>query len=91
MQCGFSVADTSQVGNSFPDLVIGRQGITALVELKTKRYSTTRTGVTALKQLSDGQSDFAEGWRGSMVIVAYDTFDVIRGFDTIVKHTREKL
>lgn len=55
---GASVVDTGDVGRDFPDLVVGLAGGTFLVEVKT-----------AKGDLSDGQSDFARGWRGSPVVL----------------------
>lgn len=55
---GASVADTGDAGRSFPDLVVGMCGATFLVEAKA-----------AKGKLSDGQSDFAQAWRGSSVVV----------------------
>ena len=52
---GFSVADTSQCGDDFPDLVIGKHGLTGLVELKAKSPGRT----TMNKLVSAGQREFA--------------------------------
>ncbi len=55
---GASVRDTGDVGQNFPDLVVGLCGATFLVEAKA-----------AKGKLSDGQSEFARTWRGSPVVV----------------------
>jgi phage-related minor tail protein len=55
---GASVADTADLGHDFPDLVVGVAGATFLVEAKA-----------AKGKLSDGQSKFAETWRGAPVVV----------------------
>lgn len=55
---GATVADTADLGKDFPDLVVGLAGQTFLVEAKA-----------AKGKLSDGQSEFAQGWRGSPVVV----------------------
>jgi hypothetical protein len=55
---GASVADTADVGNNFPDLAVGVAGATFLVEAKSAKGN-----------LSDGQSTFAQNWRGSPVVV----------------------
>jgi hypothetical protein len=73
-QLGFSVADTSQVGHDFPDLVIGRNGLTALVEAKHASTPTT------------GQERFAALWRGSPIITAYHTLDVMTGFQALTEY-----
>jgi Holliday junction resolvase len=55
---GASVSDTGDVGNDFPDLVVGLAGATFLVEAKARKG-----------KLYDGQSEFARTWRGSPVVV----------------------
>jgi len=56
--CGCSVWDTADVGEGFPDLVVGRQGKTHLVEIKTA------TGKEKPKQ-----RDARAAWRGSWHVV----------------------
>lgn len=51
---GCSVADTADVGNGFPDLVVGIAGVTTLVEVKTPDGSHTPEQVR-----------FYGEWRGS--------------------------
>lgn len=83
-QMGFSVADTSRCGDDFPDLVIGKHGLTALVEVKTK--DRRKNGpVTARYIASDGQREFALNWRGSPVIFAYHADDVRAEFDWLLR------
>jgi Holliday junction resolvase len=55
---GATVADTGDMGRDFPDLVVGFCGRSFLVEAKS-----------AKGDLSNGQSEFARGWRGSPVVV----------------------
>ena len=78
---GFTVADTSRCGDDFPDLVIGKHGVTALVEIKVKRPGRT----TMDKLVSDGQREFALNWRGSPVIFAYHADDVRAEFDWLLR------
>lgn len=77
-QLGFSVVDISQGSqDDVPDLLIGKHGLTGIVELKAKR-----PGRTHMHQLiSDGQRDFADNWRGSPVIFAFCADDVRVAFD----------
>ena len=51
---GCSVADTADVGNGFPDLVVGIAGVTTLVEVKTLEGAHTPEQVR-----------FFDEWRGS--------------------------
>ena len=81
-QIGYSVADTSGVGHSFPDLVVGRNGMDAKVELKTPRGRKK-----AYERLSDGQATFARDWKGSPVIVAYCAEDVHFKFSLLLKRS----
>jgi len=55
---GATVFDTGDVGGSFPDLVVGYRGKTFLVEVKGPKTKVT-----------EGQSAFAEVWRGAEVKV----------------------
>lgn len=77
---GFSVADTSRLGDDFPDLVIGKHGLDAKVECKTPRGKKT-----AAQLLSAGQKEFKDEWKGAPVIVAYSLEDVIYGFNMLMK------
>jgi len=77
LQMGFSVADTSQCGDDFPDLVIGKHGLTSLVELKVKRPGR----MTMPQLVSAGQRQFADRWRGSPVIFAFNAEEVRLQFD----------
>ncbi|MFH1394581.1 MAG: hypothetical protein ABIH09_00285 [Candidatus Omnitrophota bacterium] len=56
--CGFSVADTYQLGKDFPDMVAGRSGKNYLIEAKSK------TG-----KLSIGQKRFADSWCGGYYVL----------------------
>lgn len=82
---GFSVADTSRLGDDFPDLVIGKYGVDAKVECKTRRATTERSRKTAADLLSDGQRTFKDEWKGSPVIVAYSLEDVLFNFNLLLK------
>lgn len=79
-EIGFSVADTSALGNDFPDLVIGRFGVDAKVECKSPKGKKT-----AEDRLSEGQRDFKDEWRGAPVIVAYTLEDVLFKFNLLMK------
>lgn len=78
---GFSVADTSRLGDSFPDLVIGKHGIDAKVECKSAKKIHKRKG----DGLSPGQVEFKDRWKGAPVIVAMTLEDVIYGFNMLMK------
>lgn len=80
---GYSVAITKNVGDDFPDLAMGGFGVTALVELKTKRYAGTAKAASELR--SKGQQEFAQAWRGSGVICGYDADEVSAQFQALVR------
>jgi len=54
---GCSVFDTSRVAGGFPDLVVGRNNITCLVEVKADEKS----------KFTPAQELFMMNWRGSTV------------------------
>lgn len=64
--CGFTVFDAGGTGNDFPDLVVGAHGTTFLMEVKTFGG-----------KVSDGQSRFADGWRGGPVCVVRTLEDAL--------------
>lgn len=64
---GCSVFDTSRIGQGFPDLVIGKRGITVLVEVKAD----------AKKKFTTAQDLFMMNWKGSTVSRIQDIEGVI--------------
>jgi hypothetical protein len=65
---GCSVFDTSRIGQGFPDLVIGKNQKTVLVEIK----SSDKAVYTSAQNL------FMMNWRGSTVVRISDIDGVIR-------------
>jgi hypothetical protein len=65
---GCSVFDTSRIGQGFPDLVIGKNQKTVLVEIK----SSDKAAYTTAQNL------FMMNWRGSTVVRINDIDGVIR-------------
>ena len=62
---GSSVAVTSDAGKGFPDLVVGYQGRTILMELKDPDATKRSTG----SRLTPAQAAFHASWRGDTLIV----------------------
>jgi hypothetical protein len=60
---GCSVADTSRLGNDFPDMIIGLLGINVLIEIKRDDVSPSKS------KLTDGQFKFLHEWRGWTAVV----------------------
>jgi len=67
---GYSVQDTSKVGGGFPDLVVGRYGVTWLVEIKADGG-----------KLRPGQIKFFNDWRGTPPILIRNIADVLEFSD----------
>lgn len=67
-QLGCSVFDTSRVAGGYPDLTIGRNGKTVLVEIK----SSEKASYTPAQEL------FMLNWRGSTVVRINDIDGAIR-------------
>ena len=65
---GYSVVDTSAVGEGYPDLNVGKGGYTWLVEVKSK-----------VGTLTPDQIKFRASWRGNYVLVR-DVDDVLAQF-----------
>lgn len=79
-QAGFSVWPTHTLGRGFPDLIVGKDGINLLIELKTKGSSGLR---------SDQQKFFVE-WRGH-VAMAYTFDDIVKAYDSHVRYLKTVL
>jgi Holliday junction resolvase len=62
-QMGFSVAHTHTIGKGFPDIVVGRDGINTLVEIKDGDK------VKSKKQLTADEKEFHQMWLGEIVII----------------------
>ncbi len=72
-QVGASVAITSGVGRGFPDLVVGRHGVTYLVEVKPGDAKDKRQ-----RRLRPSQEEFKATWRGRPVAVLRSVSDALR-------------
>jgi hypothetical protein len=77
-QLGATVMETHALGENAPDLVVGFQGITALVELKNgaRYHQTTATKRERLER----QVAYLRAWRGGPAFVATSTEDVLAQF-----------
>lgn len=61
---GWDVHDTSAVGGGLPDLLVGRPGFCALLEIKSDPKISHRPA----KQLTPAQVTFRANWRGPYAI-----------------------
>lgn len=78
-----TVIDASQLGDGFPDLIIGQFGFTGLIETKTPRGLKT-----AREQLSDSQSNFGDIWTGSPIIYAHSAADALEDWQSYLRLMR---
>lgn len=67
-ELGCSVFDSSRVAGGFPDIIVGKNGITVLVEIKSDEK----------KKFTAAQDMFMLNWRGSTVSRIQDIDGVIR-------------
>lgn len=70
---GATVLDTSRLGDSAPDLIVGWQGRTLAVEVKWNRPTNEggRHGETF------GQKKCRESWRGDVWLIVMDPEDAV--------------
>lgn len=61
---GATVKSTHMVGNGFPDLVVGFQGVNLLVEVKDGSKPPSR------RKLTKDQQEFHKAWGGKIYVVA---------------------
>ena len=63
-QLGFSVADTSALGNGFPDMVVGYAGtMNYLFEVKDPNKPPSK------RKLTPDEQTFKEKWRGQYAVI----------------------
>lgn len=60
---GYSVAITSNLGNGFPDIVVGKYGVNVLVEIKDGAKSPSR------RKLTEDEQRFHDTWRGAACVI----------------------
>ena len=64
--CGCTVLDASGLGGGFPDLVVGCQGRTVLMEVKDG------SKVPSARKLTDAQVQMHAAWNGGPLVVVCD-------------------
>lgn len=75
---GCSVFDTSRVAGGFPDIIVGRNGVTVLVEIKAD----------SKKKFTAAQDMFMLNWKGSAVSRIQDLDGVINLVNMLNAHTK---
>lgn len=79
---GCIVKVLSDSGGGIPDLLIGVEYVTILMEIKTKDNWYGKKG------LSETQSEFLKEWKGGLVLIAYDTEDAINKIQNEITQVR---
>ncbi len=81
-QLGATVLETHALGDDAPDLVVGYQGVTALVELKSGDRVLGRQHVTVAKKRErlERQRAYLESWAGGLAFIAESTAQVLEAF-----------
>jgi hypothetical protein len=81
-QLGATVLDTHALGDDAPDLVVGYQGVTALVELKSGDRILGRQHVTVAKKRErlERQAAYLNAWAGGLAFIAETTEQVMDAF-----------
>lgn len=69
---GASVLDCSKVGQGCPDLIVGKNGKTALMEIKNPKTQYGRAGLSKL------QAEWHAEWRGGTLAVVCDVESALR-------------
>jgi len=78
--CGCSVVSTAGVGDGFPDLVVGRHGVTHLLEIKDGEKSPSR------RRLTDDERTWHQTWQGEPVCIVESVRDADALVRTWAKH-----
>ena len=71
-EAGASVIDCSKVGQGCPDLIVGKNGKTALMEIKNPKTQYGRAGLSKL------QAEWHAEWRGGTLAVVCDVESALR-------------
>ena len=71
---GISVADTGDLGNGFPDIVVGYKGKNLMIEIKDGEKPPSG------RKLTPDEKEFHDTWRGQVCIATCtnDVFDLIK-------------
>lgn len=73
---GFSVKDTSRVGEGFPDIVFARAGVNYLAEIKDGKK------IPSKRRLTQDQERFHNDWNGRIYLFESEA-DVLVAIDEI--------
>ena len=74
---GASVQSLAAVGKGVPDLLVGKDGKTWLIECKDG------ANAPSARQLTPDQREWIDAWRGTPVVVAYGPDDALRAIGAI--------
>lgn len=71
-RCGASVVSLANVGNGIPDLLVGFNGRTCLLEIKDGSKPPSK------QTLTEAQLNFISSWRGSSIAIVNDVDSALR-------------
>lgn len=71
-RCGASVVSLANVGNGIPDLLVGFNGRTCLLEIKDGSKPLSK------QTLTEAQLNFISSWRGSSIAIVNDVDSALR-------------
>ena len=76
-------------GKDIPDLLVGFQGVTTLLEVKSRLVHEGKDGYTrkTSTRVSKGQTEFAEKWRGGPARFVYEPAEALRAIGAPYQQT----
>ena len=80
---GCSVFVLSDAGQGLPDLLIGVEHFTLLLEVKNKENWYGKKG------LSETQNEFSINWKGGLLLVVYDAEDAVNKVQNEIAFVRQ--
>lgn len=80
---GCSVFVLSDAGQGLPDLLVGVDNFTLLLEVKTKDNWYGKKG------LSETQNEFKTKWKGGLLLIVYDPEDAVNKVQNEIAFVRQ--
>lgn len=77
---GCTVHSTAAIGAGFPDLIVGKQGVTVLMEVKDGRKPPSA------RDLTPDQTKWHAEWKGAQVVVVLCIEDALQAMDWAIKY-----
>ena len=74
-QCGFTVQSLASVGSGCPDLLVGKNGVNVLLEIKDGHK------IESKRKLTDDERVWIANWRGQVGVVEFPAEAVLIAAD----------